>query len=118
MKAFIYGIVLQFKLDIRNKNLLLTCYVIPIIFLLIMGQIFSIVNPDFRSTLTQTMVIMGVCMGSLIGVSATILETYNKDVKKCIFLIKFLYILVFLLLLYQVLFTWWLWVSLLYALAV
>ncbi len=77
-----YGIVLQFRLDIRNKNLLLTCYVVPTIFMLIMGQIFSVVNPDYKSTLATTMVIMGVSMGSLIGTSATILETYNKDVKK------------------------------------
>ena len=27
---FLYGLVLQWKLDIRSKNLLITCYIVPV----------------------------------------------------------------------------------------
>ena len=33
MKAFLYGVSLQWKLDIRSKTLLITCYLVPILFL-------------------------------------------------------------------------------------
>ena len=29
MKAFLYGVSLQWKLDIRSKTLLITCYLVP-----------------------------------------------------------------------------------------
>ena len=32
MNAFMYGIVLQWKLDLRNKDMLLTYYVVPLVF--------------------------------------------------------------------------------------
>lgn len=33
MGAFLYGIYLQWKLDIRSKTLLITCYIVPLLFL-------------------------------------------------------------------------------------
>lgn len=33
MNAFIYGIILQWKLDIRNKGIVLTYYVVPLLLL-------------------------------------------------------------------------------------
>ena len=37
MSGFLYGVALQWKLDIRSKSLLVTCYIIPLIFFLLMG---------------------------------------------------------------------------------
>ena len=37
MNGFLYGVALQWKLDIRSKSLLVTCYIIPLIFFLLMG---------------------------------------------------------------------------------
>ncbi|NLV74453.1 MAG: ABC transporter permease, partial [Chloroflexi bacterium] len=37
MSGFLYGVALQCKLDIRSKNLLVTCYIVPLIFFLLMG---------------------------------------------------------------------------------
>ena len=31
MKAFLYGVSLQWKLDIRSKTLLITCYEPPLV---------------------------------------------------------------------------------------
>ena len=42
MKAFLYGIFLQFRLDIRSKTMLVTCYLVPLIFYAVMGSIFTI----------------------------------------------------------------------------
>ena len=39
MGAFLYGIYLQWKLDIRSKTLLITCYIVPLLFFAIMGGI-------------------------------------------------------------------------------
>ena len=32
MGAFLYGTSLQWKLDIRSKTLLITCYIVPLLF--------------------------------------------------------------------------------------
>ena len=35
MNGFLYGVELQWKLDIRSKSLLVTCYVVPLVFFLL-----------------------------------------------------------------------------------
>ncbi|MCI9079923.1 MAG: ABC transporter permease [Lachnospiraceae bacterium] len=82
MNGFLYGVVLQWKLDIRSKSLLVTCYIIPLIFFLLMGGIFTSVMPEMRSTLIQSMVVMNVSMGAFIGLPSSLVETYGTDVKK------------------------------------
>lgn len=39
MSGFLYGVALQWKLDIRSKSLLVTCYIVPLIFFLLMGGV-------------------------------------------------------------------------------
>ena len=51
MNGFLYGVALQWRLDIRSKSLLVTCYIVPLIFFLLMGGIFTSVMPEMRSTL-------------------------------------------------------------------
>ena len=46
MKAFLYGLFLLIKLDIRSKSLLVTCYIVPLIFFALMGGIFTSVMPE------------------------------------------------------------------------
>lgn len=82
MNAFLYGIALQFKLDIRSKSLLITCYLVPLLFFAIMGGIFTSLMPEAKDTLIQSMTVMGVSMGALIGVPPSIMEIYGTDIKK------------------------------------
>ena len=82
MSGFLYGVALQWKLDIRSKSLLVTCYVIPFIFFLLMGGIFTSVMPDMRCTLIQSMVVMSVSMGAFIGLPPSLIETYGSDINK------------------------------------
>ena len=82
MSAFLYGLVLQWKLDIRSKTLLITCYVVPLLFFAVMGGIFSSVNPQAGQTLIQAMTVLGVSMGALIGLPPSLTELYGSDIKK------------------------------------
>lgn len=81
MNGFLYGIVLQWKLDIRSKSLLVTCYIVPLIFFLLMGGIFTSVMPEMRSTLIQSMIVMSVSMGAFIGLPPSLIETYGSSIK-------------------------------------
>ncbi len=82
MNGFLYGVALQWKLDIRSKSLLVTCYIVPLIFFLLMGGIFTSVMPEMSSTLIQSMIVMSVSMGAFIGLPPSLIETYGSDVKK------------------------------------
>lgn len=82
MSAFLYGVALQWKLDIRSKSLLITCYVVPLLFFAIMGGIFTSINPEAKYTLVQSMTVMGVSMGALIGLPPSLVELYGSDIKK------------------------------------
>ena len=67
MKTFGYGVMLQLRLGIRSRTMLVTCYVVPLIFFLVMGGIFTSLMPQARDTLTASMCVMGISMGALIG---------------------------------------------------
>ena len=82
MNGFLYGIAVQWKMDIRSKSLLVTCYIVPLIFFLLMGGIFTSVMPEMRSTLIQSMIVMNVSMGAFIGLPPSLIETYGSDIKK------------------------------------
>lgn len=82
MKAMLYGIRVQLKMDIRSKTLLITCYIVPLLFFAIMGGIFTSLMPEAKYTLIQSMTIMGVSMGALIGVLPSMAEIYGTDIKK------------------------------------
>ncbi len=82
MGAFLYGVSLQWKLDIRSKTLLITCYIVPLLFFAIMGGIFTSVMPEAKYTLIQSMTVFGVTMGALIGLPPSLVEIYSSDMKK------------------------------------
>ncbi|WDV48104.1 ABC transporter permease [Clostridiaceae bacterium M8S5] len=82
MNAFLYGLGLQWKLDIRSKAMLITCYLLPLIFFAFMGGIFTSINPQSRQTLIQSMSIFGVSMGALVGLPPSLVEIYSSDIKK------------------------------------
>ena len=82
MSGFWYGLLLQLKLDIRSKTLLITCYIVPLIFFLLIGGIFISVMPEMKSTLIQSMIVMNISMGAFIGLPPTLAETYGSDIQK------------------------------------
>ena len=82
MNSFFYSVALQWRLDIRSKSLLVTCYIVPLIFFLLMGGIFTSVMPEMGNTLIQSMIVMSVSMGAFIGFPPSLIETYGSDIKK------------------------------------
>ncbi len=78
MGAFLYGTALQWRLDIRSRTLLITCYVVPLLFFAMMGGIFTSVNPSARETLVPSMTVMGVSMGALIGLPPSLVEIFSS----------------------------------------
>lgn len=82
MSAFLYGVALQWKLDIRSRSLLITCYLVPLSFFAIMGGIFTSINPEARYTIIQAMTVMGVSTGALVGLPPSLAELYGSDIKK------------------------------------
>lgn len=82
MNTFFYGIGLQWKMDIRSKTMLITCYLVPLLFFALMGSIFIKVMPEMKETLISSMIVMGVSMGAFIGMPASLVEAYGSDVKK------------------------------------
>ena len=82
MGAFLYAISLQWKLDIRSKTILITCYIVPLLFFAIMGEIFTSVMPESKYTLIQSMTVFGVTMGSFIGLPPSLVEIYSSDINK------------------------------------
>lgn len=82
MSAFLYGVMLQWKLDIRSKSLLITCYLVPLLFFLLMGGIFTSAMPEMKTSLVQSMCTLGVSMAAFVGLPPTLAETYGSDVQK------------------------------------
>lgn len=82
MSAFIYGVALQWKLDLRNKEILLIYYIVPLVFFAFMGGIFSSINPEAKYTLIQSMTIFGVTMGAVLGASTPLVALYGSEIKK------------------------------------
>ena len=82
MNGFLYSLTLQWKLDIRSKSLLVTYYIVPLIFFLLMGGIFTSVMPEMGSTLIQSMIVMSVSMGAFLGLPPSLIDTYGSDIKK------------------------------------
>lgn len=82
MNAFLYGLFLQWKLDIRNKGIVLIYYIVPLLFFGIMGGVFSSINPDSKQTLIQSMSVFAVTMGAFLGSPIPLVELYGSDIKK------------------------------------
>lgn len=82
MKAFLYGIALQFKMDIRSKTMLITCYAVPLIFFAFMSSIFTWIDPNAANTLIPSMSVFVITMSAFIGLPPSLAEIYGGNVKK------------------------------------
>ena len=82
MKAFLYGLGLQFKMDIRSKTMLITCYLVPLVFFFFMSGIFTSIDPSAVKTLIPSMSVFVITMSALIGLPPSLGEVYGGDIKK------------------------------------
>lgn len=81
MNGFLYGAVLQWKLDLRSRTMLIACYAVPLVFFAVMGGIFTSIMPETADTLIPSMTVFAVSMGALIGLPPSLAEIYRSDIK-------------------------------------
>ena len=74
MKAFLIHLKIQLLMDIRNRGTLLTFYLIPMVFYMVMGSVFSSIMPAARQTLGASMSIFAVTMGAVLGLPPTLVH--------------------------------------------
>lgn len=82
MNEILYSVWLQCKLDIRNKNVLIVYYILPLIFFLVMGSVFTTIDPTAKSRLIQSMSIVAISMAAYLGTPVPIVEIFSSDIKK------------------------------------
>lgn len=76
MKAFIYTLYLKTKLDIKSTQILTVYYLVPIIFFMVMGAVFTSVMPESKNTIIESMTIFSITMGAIIGTPASIIDYF------------------------------------------
>ncbi len=82
MKAFLYGIGLQWKLNARSKEILVHYYLVPLIFYVFIGGLFTSIDPASVDTVIQSMTVFGITMGGVLGSPYPLVEFYGSDIKK------------------------------------
>ncbi|MCG8483944.1 MAG: ABC transporter permease [Clostridia bacterium] len=82
MKAILYAIYLQWKMDLRNKGVLITYYLVPLLFFVFIGNIFTSINPLVDETIIQTMVIFAISMGAILGSPIPLVDFFSSEIKK------------------------------------
>lgn len=68
MTAFVNHFSFEFRIGIRNKQMLLMNYLFPLGFFLMMGFIMTGINPLFLDTMTPAMVIFAILAATLLGI--------------------------------------------------
>jgi ABC-2 type transport system permease protein len=74
MKAFITTLWIQFKMDLRDKGTLLNFYLVPLVFFLVMGAVFSSITPMMKNSLSATMTIFAITMGAVMGAPTALVK--------------------------------------------
>jgi len=82
MKAFAYGVLLQWKIDVRRKDVFVTYYIVPLVFFFFMGGVFVSAMPGMKVTLISAMTIFALSLGGYMGVPLSISAFYQSDLKK------------------------------------
>lgn len=82
MTAFLYEIILHLKLSIRSKELLVHFYIVPFIFYVFIGKIFTSIDPNSYKTIAAVMTVFAVTMGGVLGSPYPLVEFYGSENKK------------------------------------
>ena len=81
MSAFLYGTALQWKLDFRKQDALISFYLIPLVMFAVMGGVLTSIMPDMQATVIQSMTVFGVSMGAFTGLPPSLVQIYGTDIK-------------------------------------
>jgi ABC-2 type transport system permease protein len=67
MKSFFTYLGIQLKTDLRDRGILMTYYLVPLVFFVVIGSVFSSINPLMKPVLAASMSIFAVTMGAVMG---------------------------------------------------
>jgi len=82
MKAFFYTFFLQTKTDVKQMEILIVYYLVPLLFYLIMGFVFQAILPNSNETIIGTMSIFAISMGSFFGLPSSIYDYTKNTLRK------------------------------------
>ncbi|MEI8201034.1 MAG: ABC transporter permease [Eubacteriales bacterium] len=80
MKAFLVELGIQFRIDFREKGVLLTFYIVPLLFFVVMGYVFATINPEAKVTLAASMAIFASTMGAILGIPGPLVKMKESGV--------------------------------------
>ena len=80
MKAFLRHFSFEFVNGVRNKNLLLLTYLLPVGFYLMMGFVMVEINPLFLEHMIPAMVIFGMLSAALLGIPDPLVTSRENGV--------------------------------------
>lgn len=82
MSAFLYEIALHWRLNMRSKEILVHFYLVPLVFYIFIGGVFTSIDPEAYKTIIQIMTVFGVTMGGVLGSPYPLIEFYGSENKK------------------------------------
>lgn len=80
MNAFANHFAFEFKTGLRNATSLLMNYLFPLGFYILMGVVFTQINPPFKETIIPAMVIFSAMASSLLGLPGPLVESREAGI--------------------------------------
>jgi ABC-2 type transport system permease protein len=80
MKAFISGLYIQFRGDMRDKGVLMVYYLVPLVFYLVMGSILKLPGLESEMTLITSITIFAMSMSAFLGMPQTLVKARENGV--------------------------------------
>lgn len=82
MKTYFYTLYLKTKLDVKSSEMIITYYLVPLLFFAVMGSVFTSINPESKETIIASMTVFTITMGAFIGTPGGILQYFENDLRK------------------------------------
>ncbi len=79
MRAFGSLFMLQARMDMRDRGILLVYDLVPVVFYVFVGAVFTAINPIVHETLIASMCAFAVTMGAMLGTPQRLVELFSGD---------------------------------------
>lgn len=80
MKAFVTTLSIQFRGDLRDKDVLMVYYFVPTLFYLIMGSIFKLPGLELGQNMISSVTIFAMSMPAFLGMPQTLVKARENGV--------------------------------------
>ncbi len=80
MTAFVHHFSFEFRIGIRNRQLLFLMYMFPLAFYLFMGFLFAELDPLFSERLVPAMIILAILAGTLLGLPEVLVKAREDGI--------------------------------------